>query len=90
MSKKNLEPIEKNAIVELDEPKITVFISLEEAKSMLELYDSVESADAHYQTCQSSAFRGFVVATKRSKKVTEAYENLAQQCAKAEASLQNN
>lgn len=56
------------------EPEI--HISGTDAARILELYDGMIAADAHYQRCQSDAFRQFVAGNAKAETVGSAFESL--------------
>ena len=51
-------------------------IDVEDAKRLMELYTSLEAADAHYRTCQAQNFRQFVQLVYKAPKVNAAYQKL--------------
>ena len=51
-------------------------IDTEDAKRLIELYTSLEVADAHYHTCQAQNFRQFVQSVYKAPKITSAYRKL--------------
>ncbi|MBR6982125.1 MAG: hypothetical protein IKH75_01105 [Ruminococcus sp.] len=58
-----------------DEPK-GVFLPLATAKKIYELYNSIEAADAHFHSCQSTNFREHVRSVIKAPKVNQAFADL--------------
>ena len=58
-----------------EEPK-GVFLPLTTAKRIYELYINVESADAHFHSCQSTNFREHVRSVIKAPKIEKAFADL--------------
>lgn len=54
----------------------TVTISRADAEHIMELYNNVEAADAHFMRCQSDLFRQHVQGVYKAMLVANAYANL--------------
>lgn len=53
-----------------------ISLTIDEAKKILELYRNIESADAHYRTCQAQNFRAHVQSTYKAPNISAAFEAL--------------
>ena len=58
-----------------DEPK-GVFLPLSVAEKIYEMYNSLDSADAHFHTCQSTNFREHVRSVLKAPKIVKAFQSL--------------
>ena len=58
---------------------ITVAITISDARQLYELYQNLEAADAHYQTCQSRGFRDHMQKVYRAANVQSAFAELKSQ-----------
>ena len=56
--------------------KNTVSLSLEDARQLMELYNTCELADRHFHSCQGDLFRRHVSAACHSPNVSGAFERL--------------
>lgn len=69
-SEKSVSPLQTDKGICLD---------VDDAKRLMELYTSLEAADAHYHTCQAQNFRQFVQSVYKASKVSAAYQRLKSQ-----------
>ena len=58
-------------------------VSEKTAEALVALGKAVETANAHYKTCQSSLFRSFVVDTLHAKKIKDAIAELETEISKS-------
>ena len=54
----------------------TVTIPIDKARCLLDLYNNIEAADAHFQRCQSDLFRQHMAAVYKAPLVASAFEAL--------------
>lgn len=64
------------AAVAADSSTDSITVSLDIAKMLYELFRNIESADAHFKTCQSSQFRQHMRSVYQSTNVFAAFEAL--------------
>ena len=60
---------------EPQEPK-TITIPVDHARWLLDLYNNIEAADAHFQRCQSDLFRSHLEACYKAPLVRAAFDDL--------------
>lgn len=87
-TKKIVNAEEKKTVVEptIKEKAIEkkVELSIGTAKRIYELYNNIEAADAHFQTCQSVNFRQHMQSVYKARNIANAFEELNEKIVECE------
>jgi len=68
--------VEANPVETGSNVQDTVIISVNDAEKIYDLFFNVESADAHFHTCQSVNFRQHVQSVYKAPNISKAFEAL--------------